>query len=230
MRDRPVVAIDGPAGAGKSTVARRLAGRVGFTLLDTGALYRTVALASAQSGVDWNDADGVTAVARRIVDERLLEVSSDANGAARVRLGADDVSEAIRAPQMSMGASRVSAIAGVRAALLNMQRRAGENGGIVLEGRDIGTVVFPDAEVKFFLTAKPEVRARRRREELAAKGQAVDYETTLAEVRKRDEQDSLRAVSPLKIADDAIVIDSSDVSIDTVVERMAALVAERSAR
>jgi cytidylate kinase len=230
MRDRPVVAIDGPAGAGKSTVARRLAGRLGFTLLDTGALYRAVALASAKSGVDWGDVDGVTRVARELVRERRIEVSSDARGAIVVRLGADDVSEAIRAPEMSMGASRVSAIAGVRAELLGLQRQAGENGGVVLEGRDIGTVVFPDAEVKFFLSAKPEVRARRRCEELEAKGQAVDYETTLSEVRQRDEQDSSRAASPLRVADDAIVIDSSEVPIDVVVEQMAAYVAKRFAR
>jgi CMP/dCMP kinase len=230
MRDRPVVAIDGPAGAGKSTVARRLAGRLGFTLLDTGALYRTVALASARGGVDWSDAEGVTAVARDLVRERRIEVSSDARGSVCVRLAAEDVSEAIRAPDMSMGASRVSAIAGVRAELLGLQRQAGENGGVVLEGRDIGTVVFPDAEVKFFLTAKPEVRARRRCEELEAKGQAVDYETTLAEVRKRDQQDSSRTVSPLRVADDAIVIDSSFAPIDDVVEQMAGRVAERLRR
>jgi CMP/dCMP kinase len=226
MRDRPVVAIDGPAGAGKSTVARRLAGRLCFSLLDTGALYRTVALASARNGVAWEDFEGVTELARTLVKGRRLEVSSDARGAVCVRLDGEDVSDAIRAPEMSMGASRVSAIASVRAELLDLQRRAGEKGGVVLEGRDIGTVVFPDAEVKFFLTAEPEVRARRRCEELEAKGQAVDYETTLAEVRKRDRQDSSRSVSPLRIADDAIVIDSSEVSIDGVVEQMAARVAE----
>jgi CMP/dCMP kinase len=230
MRDRPVVAIDGPAGAGKSTVARRLAGRLGFTLLDTGALYRTVALASARQGVGWGDPEGVTDVARGLVKGRRLKVSSDAAGAVCVLLDAEDVSEAIRGPEMSMGASRVSAISAVRAELLDMQRQAGEKGGVVLEGRDIGTVVFPDAEVKFFLTAKPEVRARRRCEELEAKGQAVDYETTLAEVCKRDQQDSSRAVSPLRVADDAIVIDSSDVSIDGIVDRMAARVAEWSRR
>jgi cytidylate kinase len=230
MRDRPVVAIDGPAGAGKSTVARRLAGRLGFMLLDTGALYRAVALASARSGVDWNDVQGVADVTRALVRKGALEISSDDTGAVRVRIGADDVSEAIRAPEMSMGASRVSAIAEVRAELLDLQRRAGQKGGLVLEGRDIGTVVYPDAEVKFFLTARPEVRARRRCEELEAKGGTVDYETTLAEVCRRDQQDSSRSVSPLRVADDAIVIDSSDVSIDAVVEQMAAHVAKRSVR
>jgi cytidylate kinase len=172
----------------------------------------------------------VTAVARRLVGERTLDVSSDARGAVSVRLDGEDVSEAIRAPEMSMGASRVSAIAGVRVELLGLQRRAGQNGGVVLEGRDIGTVVFPDAEAKFFLTARPEVRARRRCAELEAKGQTVDYETTLAEVRTRDSQDSSRSVSPLRVAEDAILIDASDICIDAVVEQMAAHVGKQSAR
>lgn len=220
-RKSPVVAIDGPAGAGKSTVARRLAQRLGFTLVDTGALYRAVALASRRAGVAWDDEVGVTQVARRIVTSRSLALLHDATRGARVLLGNDDVSEAIRAPDMGMGASRVSAIGGVRDALFELQRLAGEDGGVVLEGRDIGTVVFPDAEMKFFLTASPEVRARRRYAELISRGESVDYEETLKEVRARDEKDTTRPIAPLRQAADAILVDSSDRTIDEVVEEMA---------
>jgi len=220
-RKRPVVAIDGPAGAGKSTVARRLAQRLGFTLVDTGALYRAVALASRRAGVAWDDDEGVTQVARRIVNSRSLVLLHDATKGVRVLLGNGDVSEAIRAPDMGMGASRVSAIGGVRDALFELQRLAGENGGVVLEGRDIGTVVFPDAEVKFFLTASPEVRARRRYAELISRGESVDYEETLKEVRARDQKDTTRPLAPLRQAADAILVDSSDRAIDEVVDEMA---------
>ena len=224
MRTRPIVAIDGPAGAGKSTVARRLADRLGFTLVDTGALYRAVALAARRAGVAWDDEPAVVGVARRIIVSRSLVLAHDAEKGVRVVLDGDDVSDAIRSPEMGMGASRVSAIGGVRAALLDIQRQAGEKGGVVLEGRDIGTVVFPDAEVKFFLTASPEVRARRRYDELRERGQEVDYAVTLAEVRARDESDTRRAIAPLRRADDAVLIDSSDRDADAIVEEMAALV------
>jgi len=221
MRSRPVVAIDGPAGAGKSTVARRLSARLEFTLVDTGALYRAVALAARRAGVPWDDGDGVTSVAKRLVSSRTLVLVPDRDTGLRVLLDAADVSDAIRAPDMGMGASRVSAIPGVREALFMLQRLSGEQGGVVLEGRDIGTVVFPDAEVKFFLTASPEVRARRRYEELLGRGQNVSYEATLEEVRSRDQKDTMRAIAPLKQADDAVVIDSSGLTIDEVVEAMA---------
>jgi CMP/dCMP kinase len=228
-RIRPVVAIDGPAGAGKSTVARRLAARLGFTLVDTGALYRSVALAALRVGVAWDDEDGVTAVAQRIVASRGLELLPDKEKGVRVRLDDEEVSDAIRVANMGMGASRVSAIAGVREALFQLQRLAGEQGGVVLEGRDIGTVVFPDAEVKFFLTASPEVRARRRYDELIERGQRVDYDATLEEVRARDQQDTTRLIAPLRQAEDATLIDSSTRAIDDVVEEMAQRVhAERS--
>jgi cytidylate kinase len=221
MRDRPVVAIDGPAGAGKSTVARRLAARLGFTLVDTGALYRAVALASRRAGVAWDDDQAATAVALRIVASRALALLPDADKGVRVILEGEDVSDAIRAADMGMGASRVSAIGGVREALFQLQRLAGEQGGVVLEGRDIGTVVFPDAEVKFFLTASPEVRARRRYDELVQRGERVDYDATLEDVRVRDQQDTTRSIAPLRQAEDATLIDSSGRTIDEVVEEMA---------
>jgi len=227
-RLRPVVAIDGPAGAGKSTVARRLAARLGFTLVDTGALYRAVALAARRAGVAWDDDEGVEAVARRIVAARALELMPDAQKGVRVFLHGEDVSDAIRAPDMGMGASRVSAIGGVRQALFELQRQAGENGGVVLEGRDIGTVVFPDAEVKFFLTASAEVRAKRRYDELVQRGERVDYDKTLEEVKTRDENDTMRPIAPLRQADDAALIDSSGRTIDEVVDEMARRVSSRS--
>jgi cytidylate kinase len=221
MRARPVVAIDGPAGAGKSTVARRLAAKLGFTLVDTGALYRAVALAARRKGVAWDDEMAVTSVAKSIVGARSLALTPDDAKGVRVSLEGEDVSDAIRTPDMGMGASRVSAIAGVREALFQLQRLAGEQGGVVLEGRDIGTVVFPDAEAKFFLTASPEVRAKRRYDELMARGQNVDYAKTLEEVIARDHQDSTRAIAPLRQAADATLVDSSNRAIDDVVDEMA---------
>jgi cytidylate kinase len=221
MRPQPIVAIDGPAGAGKSTVARRLADRLGFTLVDTGALYRAVALAAQRAGIAWEDEPNVVAVARRVESSRLLRLVPDAEKGVRVMLDGEDVSDAIRTAEMGMGASRVSAFGGVRAALLDLQRQAGEKGGVVLEGRDIGTVVFPDAEVKFFLTASPEVRARRRYEELLERGQKANLEATLQEVIARDENDMNRPIAPLRQATDAIFVDSSERAIDDIVEEMA---------
>ena len=218
-RARPIVAIDGPAGAGKSTVARRLAAELGFVLVDTGALYRVVALAADRAGTTWKDAAGCGAIARDLVARRAIALDGS-----RVKLDGEDVSEAIRTAAMGMGASDVSAHPEVRAALLDLQRQAGEAGGVVLEGRDIGTVVFPDAEVKFFLTASPEVRARRRFEELTQKGQSVTLEQTLAEVQKRDAQDTGRAHAPLRQAPDATLVDDSTLSIEDTVAEMAARV------
>jgi cytidylate kinase len=216
-RSRPIVAIDGPAGAGKSTVARKVADRLGFVLVDTGALYRSVALFAKRSGIPWTDPTRMAALTESLVRATALTFKRDARGV-RTVLGGEDVSEAIRTPEIGMGASTVSAHPGVRTALLDLQRQVGEAGAVVLEGRDIGTVVFPDAEVKVFLTARPEVRARRRYEELVAKGDtSMTYETTLAEVKARDAQDSGRAVAPLKQADDAVLIDSSEMTIDEAV-------------
>ena len=239
--ERLRVAIDGPAGAGKSTVARGLAERLGYLLLDTGALYRTVALAARRAEIPWSDEAKVAALAAELEATGAITVealtSPDAESGAeaygsgmRVRLHGEDVSEAIRAPEVSLGASRVSAIPGVRAALLGMQRRAGQGGGVVIEGRDIGTVVFPDAEVKFFLTASTEVRARRRFEELEARGAEVTLEATMSEVIRRDRADTERPVSPLRQAEDALVVDSSDRPAGEVIEEMARVVEERAAR
>jgi cytidylate kinase len=222
MRPRPIIAIDGPAGAGKSTVARRVADALGFVLLDTGALYRTVALAAQRGKVPVTEPHRAGALAEDLARRAAITLERD-----RVLLDGEDVSKAIRAPDIGMDASTVSAHPAVRKALLDMQRKAGEQGGIVAEGRDIGTVVFPDAEHKFFLTASPEVRAKRRHEELAAKGQALPFEDVLAEVKRRDTQDTTRAVAPLKPAPDAVQVDSSGMDIDAVLELMLAHIRAR---
>ena len=230
MRARPIVAIDGPAGAGKSTVARRVAEALGFLLLDTGALYRTVAVAAKRASLAFDDAANVGVLARDLAAEGAITVAQDGTAGMRVFLRGEDVSTEIRTPDMAMGASTVSAHPVVREALLALQRQAGTEGGVVLEGRDIGTVVFPDAEVKFFLTARPEVRARRRFDELTAKGQSVTFEETLEDVLRRDAQDTQRAVAPLRQADDAVLVESSSLDIDGVVERMVARVRARADR
>ena len=219
-RSRPIIAIDGPAGAGKSTVARRLADALSFVLVDTGAMYRAVALAAQRAGVAWTDGRALGELARALVARRALSFDRDPRLGVRVRLDRADVTDAIRTPDVGMGASTVSAHPQVREALLEMQRQAGRAGGVVLEGRDIGTVVFPDADVKFFLTARAEVRARRRFEELAARGSTASFEETLDDVRKRDEQDTTRAVAPLRQAPDATRVDSSNASVDDIVRRM----------
>jgi cytidylate kinase len=218
-----IVAIDGPAGAGKSTAARLLAGRLGYTLLDTGAIYRVMALRARERGVAWSDGPGVAALAADL--DLRFRMDGDTN---RVLVDGRDVTSAIRTPEMSDGASRVSALPEVRAALLDLQRRIGAAGDVVVEGRDIGTVVFPDAGAKFFLTATTDERARRRVAELAAAGRPADAATTRAEIVARDERDSNRATAPLRKADDAIEIDSSALGPDQVVARMAEIVVARA--
>jgi CMP/dCMP kinase len=222
---RIVVTIDGPAGAGKSTVAKQLARRLGYRLLDTGAIYRAVALLAKRRGVAWTDAEACAAVARDL--DISYQFIGDKN---HVFVAGEDVSAAIRAPDISQGASQVSAHPPVRAALLDIQRRVAEGGGLVVEGRDTGTVVFPTAEAKFFLTATVEERARRRIAELEASGAKVDHEETLREIRERDERDASRDVAPMKPADDAVLVDSSTQTIEQVVENLAATVEARAAR
>lgn len=219
-RTLPIVAIDGPAGAGKSTVARRLADALTFVLVDTGAMYRAVALAAKRAGIAWSDGAGLATLAEGLVEKQALSFERDPELGVRVKLSGEDVSDAIRTPDIAQGASTVSSHPEVRAALLDLQRQAGEVGGVVLEGRDIGTVVFPQAEVKFFLTASAETRAKRRHDELVAKGQNVTYEETLEDVKRRDAQDSGRAVAPLKQADDAVLVDSTALSIEATVANM----------
>ncbi|MCC6666090.1 MAG: (d)CMP kinase [Polyangiaceae bacterium] len=225
-RTRPVVAIDGPAGAGKTTVTRKVAAELGYLLVDTGAIYRSVALAAKRQGLDFADADAVGRLAQGLAAREGIRFASHAGGGQRVLLDDDDVSTAIRTQEIAEGASRVSAIPAVRAALLDMQRRAGLPGGVVLEGRDIGSVVFPDAEAKFFLTASVEVRAVRRKAELEARGEPADLEVIAREVRDRDHRDSTRPVAPLTQAPDAILVDSSALDIDAVVGRIVAHVRE----
>ncbi len=222
VRARPIVAIDGPAGAGKSTVSKEAADALGFVLIDTGAMFRAVALASRRAGIAWSDGAAVSDVARRIVDRSALQLLPDPALGVRVELDGEDVSAEIRTPEMGTGASVVSVHAEVRSVLLSLQRQAARDGGVVLEGRDIGTVVFPDAEAKFFLTARPEVRARRRYEELVAKGQDVTFEQTLRDVIARDTQDETRVVAPLRRAADAVVIDCSDQSVAGIVATIVA--------
>jgi cytidylate kinase len=212
---RLVVAIDGPAGAGKSTAARMLAERLRYSLLDTGALYRTMALLAYQRGISWEDGPAVAALA-----ENLHVRFSLTAGVNRVFLGEADITAQIRAPEISEGASRVSALPEVRAALLELQRRLGAAGGVVVEGRDIGTVVFPEAEAKFFLTASADERARRRVAELQGAGREADLATTRSEMLARDHRDSSRAVAPLRQAEDAVAIDSSAMDPAAVVEAM----------
>jgi cytidylate kinase len=218
-----VVALDGPAGAGKSTAARLLAERLGYVLVDTGALYRGLALAALEEDVSWDDGAALASLAER----RKLTLERGPEGRSRLLIDGVDRSGQIRTPQISDGASRVSRHQPVRSALLGLQRKLGAEGKVVLEGRDIGTVVFPDAELKVFVTASDEARAQRRHDELAASGHEVDYAQVLADIRERDRRDSERDVAPLKPATDAVVLDTSDITLDSVVDKLEALVVAR---
>lgn len=221
-----IVALDGPAGSGKSTTARLAAEALGFLYLDTGAMYRAVALAFLRAGVPITPETAETVLAGL-----NLHVEPGASGM-RVWLNGEEVSEAIRAPEVAVAASRASALAPVREALVREQRRigqayAGTTGGLVIDGRDIGTVVFPEAEVKVFIVADPVERARRRQHELAARGEDQPLEAVLAEIRERDLRDTTRAIAPLRKAEDAVELDTTALEIDDQVRFVVDRVRER---
>lgn len=220
VRARPIVAIDGPAGAGKSTVTRVVAERLGYHLINTGAIYRTVALAAQRAGLGFHEDEKVGALSQQLVERGAIQLEPTDGIEYRVLLEGEDVSAAIRTQVLGEGASKVSAIPAVRDALLELQRFAARRGGVVLEGRDIGTVVFPDAEAKFFLTASVEVRAKRRYDELSTRGQPPSLEDVRREVMERDRRDSSRSVAPLMQAKDALVVDSSALDIAQVAEHI----------
>jgi cytidylate kinase len=218
-----IIAIDGPSGAGKSTLGRRLARELGLLYIDTGAMYRAVALAAVRACVDLSDAEAVTEVARRA----SIRLEGDPDSL-RVLLDGRDVSGEIRGEAAGGAASVVSAVPGVRREMVRRQREMGAVGtGVVLDGRDIGTVVFPSADVKFFLTAVPEERARRRFDEGRARSQAQSFEETLADLNERDRRDSTRDDSPLRAAPDAVRIDTTELSIEEVFQRMLQVIRER---
>lgn len=224
-RKRPVVAIDGPAGAGKSTAARLLATRLGYVRVDTGALYRTVAWLALERGIDLSDTQAVEAVAKELVAPGALRLVPGPTESEVVVFG-EGLGSKIRTLQVGSAASLVSQIQGVRDALFAMQRALGAEGGVVLEGRDIGTVIYPDAEVKFFLTASVRVRAERRQKELHERGSDVPLAEVESEVTERDRRDSSRALAPLRKADDAIEVDSSELTLEQVIEKMVEVVRE----
>ncbi len=215
---RPIVAIDGPAGSGKSTVARMVADNLGYLYIDTGAMYRAVAWKVLRSGIPQSDHKAITGLAKKL-DIRLERL----DGEQRVLADGEDVTESIRTPEATRLSSPVSAIRGVRDRLVELQRKIGEKGGVVMEGRDIGTVVFPDAEVKVFLTASANERARRRTEELKAKGIEADVQQIAAEIAERDLRDSSRADAPLRQAVDAVLIETDRMTAEEVAARIVEL-------
>ena len=219
------VAIDGPVGTGKSTIARECAKRIGFIYVDTGALYRTVGLFCKRNGIEIS-ADNADNIEKAITADLKLEIKLE-NGTQLVFMNGENVSTEIRLPEMSMAASAVSAIPCVRKYLLETQRKVARENNVIMDGRDIGTVILPDAEVKIFLTAKPEVRAKRRYDELVAKGLDVKFEDVLSDLNTRDYNDSHRAEAPLKQADDAVLLDTSEYDFEQSVEAVIRLIKER---
>ena len=217
------VAIDGPAGAGKSTIAKALAKELGFHYVDTGAIYRTLGYFFDLIGIGPKDIDGIT----KYIDECVIEIEWDDDGSQHMFLNEIDVSEDIRTPEISKIASAVSAHALVRDTLLDMQRSVAKTHNVIMDGRDIGSVVLPRADVKFFLTASPEVRAKRRFEELQAKGSKDTFEKVLKEVNDRDHADMNRPVAPLKQTKSHILVDTSDMTIEQVIAHMGAIVREK---
>ena len=223
MAKKISVAIDGPAGAGKSTIAKRLAKELGYQYVDTGAIYRTVAYFLDLLGISPKDLDGVS----RYIDELTVEIEYDEEGKQHMIMNGMDVTDEIRTPDISQKASLVSAHAVVRDMLLDMQRDVAKKHNVIMDGRDIGTVVLPRATVKIFLTASAEVRAQRRCDEMLAKGQKANLAQVLKEIQQRDHQDMTRAVAPLKQAKDAVKVDTSDLDIDGVVAAIKAIIATK---
>ena len=217
------IAIDGPAGAGKSTIAKRLARELGYYYVDTGAIYRTVAYFMDLLGIAPKDVDGVT----RYIDELTVEIEYDEDGQQHMIMNGMDVTGDIRTPDISQKASLISANAVVRDMLLDMQRDVAKKHNVIMDGRDIGTVVLPRANVKIFLTASAEVRAQRRHLELQAKGSKDSFEKVLAEIKQRDHQDSTREIAPLKQAKDAVLVDTSNMDIDAVIAEIRRIVTEK---
>ena len=216
------IAIDGPSGAGKSTAARAAAAKLGYIYVDTGALYRAVGVAALRRGIATDNAAAVAAM----LPELEISLRFEA-GEQHVYLNGEDVSTDIRLPEASMAASNVSAVPAVRAFLLDLQKNLAKANNCLMDGRDIGTVVLPDAQLKVFLTASPEVRAARRYKELIERGTPVEYETLLEEIKQRDYNDSHRAVAPLKPADDAVYLDTGDMTLAEVIAAVAALAREK---
>ena len=217
------IAIDGPAGAGKSTIARRLAAELGYYYVDTGAIYRTVAYFLDLLGISPKDIDGVT----RYLDELTIGIEYDETGKQHMIMNGMDVTDDIRTQDISQKASLVSAHAIVRDMLLDMQRDVAKKPNVIMDGRDIGTVVLPRATVKIFLTASPEIRAERRMKERIAKGQKAEVNRGLQEIQQRDYQDSHRAVAPLKQAKDAVLLDTSNMNIEEVIAAMKTIIGEK---
>ena len=223
MAKTHAIAIDGPAGAGKSTIAKRLAKELGYYYVDTGAIYRTVAYFLDLLGVSPKDVDGV----ERYIDELTIEIQYDEEGKQHMLMNGMDVTDEIRTQDISQKASLVSAHAVVREVLLDMQRDVAKAHNVIMDGRDIGTVVLPKADVKIFLTATPEVRAKRRTDELLAKGQEAVFETVLKEIQQRDYQDTHREIAPLKMAKDSIKLDTSELDIEGVVAEMKKIIGKK---
>ena len=223
MNGHIAIAIDGPTGAGKSSLARRCAAAFGFVYVDTGAIYRTVGLAALRRGIDRRDEEAV----RALLPELAIEMRYNDAGEQWMYLNGEDVSTEIRLPEVSICASDVSALPAVRAFLLEMQRKMAREHDVIMDGRDIGTVVLPDAELKIFLTASAEARAERRLKELLGKGVEASFEEVLRDIRYRDEQDSGRAAAPLKAAEDAVPVDTTEIDFEASFRLLCSVIDER---